>query len=82
MTVYQAYMAAQIAEEIKSVEDPFILCIYLKAIIAGRCRIGGAKEGTCKGCMFQGHYCRELNNICDDELRRFDYDEEEINETI
>lgn len=77
MNAYQIYMAKQIADEIKHVEDPIILCIYLKAIIAARCKIGGAKEGTCKGCMFQGNYCRELNQICNDELRRFDYEEEE-----
>ena len=76
MTNYHLFMAGQIADEIKHVNDPLILCIYLKAIIAARCKIGGAKEGTCKGCMFQGNYCRELNNICNDELRRFDYEEE------
>ena len=76
MTNYHLFMAGQIADEIKCTDDPLILCIYLKAIIAGRCRIGGAKEGTCKGCMFQSHYCRELNQICDDELRRFDDKEE------
>lgn len=82
MTNYHLFMAGQIAEEIKHVDDPLILCIYLKAIIAARCKIGGAKEGTCKGCMFQGHYCRELNQICDDELRRFNCDVEKTNETI
>ena len=75
MTVYQVYMAEQIAQEIKSVEDPLTLCIYLKAIIAARCKIGGAKEGTCKGCLFQGHYCRELYKINEHELKMFDDEE-------
>lgn len=75
MTNYHLFMAGQIADEIKCTDDPLILCIYLKAIIAGRCRIGGAKEGTCKGCMFQSHYCRELNQICDHELRIFEDEE-------
>lgn len=71
MTNYHLFMAGQIADEIKHVDDPFILCIYLKAIIAARCKIGGAKEGTCKGCMFQSNYCRELNQICNHELQIF-----------
>jgi len=72
MTNYHLFMAGQIADEIKSVEDPIILCIYLKAIIAARCKIGGAKEGTCKGCMYQSNYCRELDQICNHELKIFD----------
>lgn len=77
MNAYIAYMAEQIAQEIKSVEDPLILSIYLKAILAQRCRIGGAKEGTCKECLFQSHYCRELYDINADELRGFSYQEEQ-----
>jgi hypothetical protein len=70
-------MAKEIAQEIKAVEDPIILCIYLKAIIAARCKIGGAKEGTCKGCMYQSNYCRERNQICDHELQIFENEEEQ-----
>lgn len=77
MTNYHLFMAGQIADEIKHVEDPLILCIYLKAIIAARCKIGGAKEGTCKGCIYQSNYCRELNQICDHELKIFGDEERE-----
>ena len=71
MDNYTAYMAEQIAQEIATIEDPLILSIYLRAILSQRCKIGGAKEGTCKGCIFQGNYCRELYNINNDELKRF-----------
>lgn len=71
MNIYTAYMAEQIAEEIKSIEDPLILSIYLNAILHQRCRIGGAQEGTCKGCIYQGNYCRELYNINKHELQVF-----------
>lgn len=77
MDAYIAYMAEQIAQEIKSVEDPLILSIYLKAILAQRCGIGGAKEGSCKGCIFESHYCREMYEANVRELRRFD-DREEL----
>ena len=76
MTNYHLFMAGQIADEIKHVEDPLILCIYLKAIIAARCKIGGAKEGTCKGCLFQGNYCRELYQINKHEIEIFSAEEE------
>ena len=71
MNIYQSYMLEHIVETIKSLEDPLLLTVCLKAIIAQRCKIGGAKEGTCKGCQFQGHYCREIYNISEDELKRF-----------
>lgn len=77
MNAYIAYMAKYIAEEIKSIEDPCLLSIYLKAILYQRCRIGGAKEGTCKGCIFQNYNCRQLYEINNQELKSFD-DEEEI----
>lgn len=76
MNAYHLFMAEQIADEIKCVEDPLILSIYLKTIIAARCKIGGAKEGTCKKCIFQSNYCRELNQICNHELEIFDDKEE------
>lgn len=75
MNAYTAYMAEQIAEEIKSIEDPLILSIYLKAILFQRCKIGGAIEGTCKECLFQGHYCRELNQINKHEIEIFSGEE-------
>lgn len=68
---YLVYMTEQIAQEIKCVEDPAILSIYLSAIIHQRCAIGGAKEGTCKGCTFQGNYCRELYAINKHEMQIF-----------
>ena len=72
MNAYTAYMAEQIAQEIKSIEDPLILSIYLRAILFQRCRIGGAKEGTCKGCIYQCHNCRQLKEVNDYELKIFD----------
>jgi hypothetical protein len=77
MNVYQAFMVGHIAETIKSIEDPFLLTVCLKAILAQRCRIGGAKEGTCKGCQFQSYYCREMYNISEDELKRLKGDLED-----
>lgn len=71
MEAYHMFMAEQIAEEIAAINDPLILSIYLKAILNQRCKIGGAQRGTCKGCRFQGHYCRELYNINVDEIKRF-----------
>lgn len=76
MNAYTAYMAEQIIEEIKPIEDPLILSIYLKAILAQRCRIGGAKEGTCKGCIFENRACREMYEINAHELRIFNNEEE------
>lgn len=60
MNAYQAYMAEQIAQEIKAIEDPYVLAVYLKAILYQRCRIGGAKEGTCIGCRYRSYVCRQL----------------------
>lgn len=77
MDTHTVYMAEYIADEIKHIEDPLILSIYLKAISAQRCRIGGAKEGTCKGCIYQSHDCREIYRISNDELQMFD-DKEEL----
>ena len=71
MDVRESYILEYAVEHIKSLEDPLSLTVCLKAIIAQRCKIGGAEEGTCKGCKFQGHYCRELYNISEDELKRF-----------
>lgn len=73
---YTVYMAEQIIEEIKPIEDPLILSIYLKAILAQRCRIGGAKEGTCKDCMFESRACREMYETNAYELRIFNNEEE------
>lgn len=75
MNAYQAYMAEQIAEEIKSIEDPYILSVYLRAILNQRCRIGGAKEGTCRGCLFSSYSCREIYQISERELQAFNDEE-------
>lgn len=77
MNAYTEYMARQIAEEIKSIEDPIILAIYMRAIQFQRCRIGGAKEGTCKECMFECYTCRQITEIVNRELEIFSDDEEE-----
>ena len=76
MTAYHIFMAEQIAQEISTINDPLILSIYLKAILYQRCKIGGAIKGTCKECLFQGHYCRELYNINKDEIEIFSGEEE------
>ena len=78
MTAYQSYMAGQIAQEIKSIEDPFILAVYMRAILYQRCRIGGAKEGTCIGCRYRGYVCRQLYEENEHELRAFEEEEENI----
>lgn len=78
MTAYQAYMTEQIAQEIKSIEDPFLLAVYVKAILYQRCRIGGAKEGTCSCCRYRSYVCRELYSENKYELERFEEKEESI----
>lgn len=75
MTNYQVYMAKQIAEEIKAIEDPVILGLYLHAIVAQRCKICGAKEGTCKEGIYNSHSCRELYEISKRELLYFSEEE-------
>jgi hypothetical protein len=75
MNAYTEFMARHIAEEIKSIEDPYLLAVYLRAIVYQRCRTGGAKEGTCKGCVYQCNYCRKLNEVATYELEAF---EEEV----
>lgn len=76
MDAYTAYMAEQITEEIKAIEDPLILAIYLRAIAAQRCRIGGAKEGACQGCIYTCYNCRQIYEISTRELISFDKEEE------
>lgn len=75
MTNYQVYMAKQIAEEIKAIEDPVILGLYLHAIVAQRCKICGAKEGTCKEGIYNSYSCRELYKISKQELLYFSEEE-------
>ena len=72
MNAYTLFMVKQIAEEIKSIEDPYLLAVYLNAILYQRCRTGGAKEGTCKGCLYQGSNCRQLYQVSKYELEFFD----------
>ena len=76
MDAHTVYMVEYIADEIKHVEDPFILSVYLRAIANQRCRIGEAKEGSCKGCIYQSHDCREIYRISNDELQIFNNEEE------
>lgn len=71
MTAYYEFIARQIAEEIKEIDDPAILTIYLHAILAQRCNIGGAIPGTCKGCLFSSYYCRQLHEIATIEEKHF-----------
>ena len=72
MKIYTEFMARHIAEEIKSIEDPYLLAVCLRAIVYQRCRTGGAKEGTCKGCIYQCSNCRQLNQVATCELKEFD----------
>jgi hypothetical protein len=76
MDVYLNFMAEQIADEIKAIEDPRILYIYLKAIQYQRCRLCGAKEGTCKNGIYQFNQCRELNQLVEVEKWLLEEDEE------
>jgi hypothetical protein len=78
MNAYQEYIAEEIAEEIKSIEDPYILAVYLKAILYQRCRIGGAIEGTCSCCRYRSYVCRQLYEENNYELERFEDKEESI----
>lgn len=71
MTAYYEFMAQQIAEEIKGIEDPAILTIYLHAILAQRCNIGCAKTDSCKDCLFSSYYCRQLHEIATIEEKCF-----------
>ena len=71
MTSYYEFIAKQVAEEIKGIEDPAILTIYLHAILAQRCNIGGSKADTCKDCMFSSYYCRQIHEIATIEEKCF-----------
>ena len=75
MDAYLAFMAGQIADEIKAIEDPRLLYIYLKAIQHQRCKICGSKEGTCKNGIYQFNQCRELNQLV--EIEKWMFEEEE-----
>lgn len=79
MNAYIEYMVRQIAEEIKSIEDPVILAIYLKAILFQRCKIGAAKEGTCKECLYQSYNCRQIYEVAEIEFEVFSDNDEEVN---
>lgn len=75
MNAYYEFMAKQIAEEIKAIDDPAILTIYLHAILAQRCNIGGAKDKSCKDCSFSSYYCRQIHEIANVEEKIFISDE-------
>ena len=72
MNTYYSYMAEQIAGEIKNIDDPLILNLYLRAIVLQRCKIGGAQNGTCKGCLYGSvaDNCRTLYRISKDEFEK------------
>ena len=71
MTAYYEFIAQQVAEEIKGIEDPAILTIYLHAILAQRCNIGCAKTDSCKDCLFSSYYCRQIHEIATIEEKCF-----------
>lgn len=71
MTAYYEFIAQQVAEEIKGIEDPAILTIYLHAILAQRCNIGCAKADSCKYCLFSSYYCRQIHEIATIEEKCF-----------
>ena len=75
MDAYLTFMAEQIAQEIKAIEDPRILHIYLNAIQYQRCRLCGSKESTCKNGIYQFSQCRELNQLV--EVEKWMLEEEE-----
>jgi hypothetical protein len=71
MTAYYEFIAQQVAEEIKGIEDPAILTIYLHAILAQRCNISCAKTDSCKDCLFSSYYCRQIHEIATIEEKCF-----------
>ena len=77
MNTYYAYMAEQIADEIKNIDDPLILNLYLRGIVLQRCKIGCAPDNTCKGCLYGtvAYNCRTLYRICKDEVDDSAFDE-------
>lgn len=77
MNTYYAYMAEQIADEIKNIDDPLILYLYLRAIVLQRCKIGCAPDNTCKGCLYGNvaDNCRTLYRIGKDEVNDSAFDE-------
>jgi heterodisulfide reductase subunit C len=76
MDAYLTFMTEQIAQEIKAIEDPRILHIYLRAIQYQRCRLCGAKEGTCKNGIYQSYHCRQLNEMVESEKWILEEDED------
>ena len=71
MNAYYEFIAKQVAEEIKAIEDPAILTIYLHAILAQRCNIGGAKPNSCIDCKFNSYRCRQIHEIANVEEKIF-----------
>ena len=71
MNAYYEFIAKQVAEEIKAIEDPAILTIYLHAILAQRCNSGGAKPNSCIDCKFSSYYCRQIHEIANVEEKVF-----------
>lgn len=67
MDAYLTFMTEQIAQEIKAIEDPRILYIYLRAIQYQRCRLCSSKEGTCKDGIYRSYNCRQLNELVESE---------------
>ena len=76
MDAYLTFMTKQIAEEIKAIEDPRILHIYLRALQYQRCRLCGSKEGTCKNGIYQSYNCRQLNEMVESEKWILEEDED------
>lgn len=76
MNTYYSYMAEQIANEIKNIDDPLILNLYLRGIVLQRCKIGGAPNNTCKGCLYGSvaDNCRALYRIGKDEVNDSAFD--------
>lgn len=77
MNAYYSYMAEQIADEIKNIDDPLILNLYLRGIALQRCKIGGAQNGACKVCLYGSvaDNCRTLYRISKDEADDSAFDE-------
>ena len=71
MNALNSMFTKEVSELIKSIDDPLCLAVVLSACVSQRCSIGGAKPGTCKDCQFLSHYCRELYNIAQEEIKNF-----------
>lgn len=54
------YKVKMIAEYVSSINDTDTLDVLLKCISVQMCKIGRAREGTCRDCHYRSLMCREI----------------------